>query len=50
MLIFNKMCKIVGIYFCFVLVDLINDYKNVPSRNNVCLSFFEMNFMSIDTF
>ena len=26
------------IYFCFVLIDLINDYKDVYSRNNnVCL-------------
>ena len=25
------------IYFCFVLIDLINDYKNIYSRNNVCL-------------
>ena len=25
------------VYFCFVLIDLINDYKNVYFRNNVCL-------------
>ena len=23
--------------FYFVLIDLINDYKNIYSRNNVCL-------------
>ena len=23
------------IYFCFVLIDLINDYKNIYFRNNV---------------
>ena len=35
------------IYFCFVLIDLINDYKNIYSRNNnVCLVVF----MCIDTF
>ena len=50
MLIFNKMLKIVGICFCFVLIDLINDYKNVFSHNNVCLRFFEDVFMRIDTF
>ena len=33
------------VYFCFVLIDLINDYKNVHPRNNVCLEFFEMVFM-----
>ena len=49
-LFFKKMCKIVGIYFCFVLVDLIHDYKNVYSHDNVYLSFFEMDFMRIDTF
>ena len=27
------------VYFCFVLIDLINDYKNIYSRNNVCLMF-----------
>ena len=31
-------------YFCFVLIDLINGYRNVYSRNNVCLEFFEMAF------
>ena len=25
------------VYFCFVLIDLINDFKNIYSRNNVCL-------------
>ena len=26
------------IYFCFVLIDLINDYKNIYSgNNNICL-------------
>ena len=25
---FNKICKIVGIFLCFVLIE-INDYKNV---------------------
>ena len=26
------------IYFCFILIDLINDYKNIYSHNNnVCL-------------
>ena len=35
------------IYFCFMLIDLINDYKNIYSRNNnVCLVVF----MCIDTF
>ena len=32
------------VYFCFVLIDLINSYKNVYSRNNVCLEFFEIVF------
>ena len=36
------------IYFCFVLIDLINDYKNVYSRsNNVCLGVCMMVFMRI---
>ena len=39
------------IYFCFVLIDLINDYKNhknVYSRNNnVCLGVCMMAFMTI---
>ena len=35
-------------YFCFVLIDLINDYKNVYSHNNnVCLGFCMMVFMRI---
>ena len=39
------------IYFCFVLIDLINGYKNISSHNsNVCLGFFEMVLMRIDTF
>ena len=39
------------IYFCFVLIDLINDYKNIYSRNNnVCLGVCEMVFMCIITF
>ena len=48
-------------YFCFVLIDLINDYKNIYSwNNNVCMMFFmiivsmkrgyEMVFMCIVTF
>ena len=32
------------VYFCFVLIDLINGYRNVYSPNNVCLQFFEMVF------
>ena len=32
------------VYFCFVLIDLINGYGNVYSRNNICLEFFEMGF------
>ena len=39
------------IYFCFVLIGLINDYKNIYSRNNnVCLGVCKMVFMSINTF
>ena len=39
------------IYFYFVLIDLINDYKNIYAHNNnVCLGVFEMAFMRIDTF
>ena len=39
------------IYFCFVLIGLINDYKNIYSRNsNVCLGICEMVFMRIITF
>ena len=41
-------------YFCFILIDVINDYKNVYSRNNnVCLEGrgdCMMVFMKIDTF
>ena len=32
------------VYFCFVLIDLINGYRNVYSSNNVCLEFFEIVF------
>ena len=32
------------VYFFFVLIDLINGYRNVYSYNNVCLEFFEMVF------
>ena len=36
------------IYFCFVLIVLINDYKNVYScNNNVCLWVCMMVFMGI---
>ena len=29
------------IYFCFVLIDLINDYKNIYSgNNNICLGVY----------
>ena len=28
------------IYFCFVLIDLINDYKNIYSGNNICLGVY----------
>ena len=27
-----------------MLIDLINGYRNVHSRNNICLEFFEMVF------
>ena len=29
------------VYFCFVLIYLINDYKNFYSRNNVCMMFLQ---------
>ena len=32
------------LYFYFVLIGLINGYRNVYSRNNVCLELFEMVF------
>ena len=32
------------IYFCFVLIDLINDYKNIYSRNNICLGAYGNGF------
>ena len=32
------------VYFCFVLIDLINGYRNVYSNSNVCLRSFEMIF------
>ena len=39
------------IYFCFALIDLINDYKNIFSRdNNVCLEVSVVVFMCIITF
>ena len=39
------------IYFCFVFIDLINDYRNIYARNNnVCLRVCKMAFMSINTF
>ena len=38
-------------YFCFVLIDLINDYKKNYSRNNnVCLGVCVMVFMKINAF
>ena len=30
--------------FYFMLIDLYNGYRDVYSRNNVCLEFFEMVF------
>ena len=36
------------IYFCFVLIGLINDYKNIYCHNNVCLGVCEMVFMSYE--
>ena len=44
---------IIGVYahFRFVLVDLINGYKNIYSRNNnVCFGGYLRVFMRIDTF
>ena len=39
------------IYFWFVLIDLINDYKNIYSRNiNICLGVCVMVFMKINAF
>ena len=36
------------IYFCFVFIDLINNYKNIYTRNNhVCLGVCMMVFMRI---
>ena len=32
------------IYFYVVLIDLINDYENIYSRNNVCLGVCEYIF------
>ena len=32
------------IYFCFVLIDLINDYKNIYSRN-VCFGGYLGGFL-----
>ena len=34
----NLIIRALIIYFCFVLIDLINDYKNIYFRNNnVCV-------------
>ena len=33
-----------------MLIDLINDYKNIYFHNNVCVGVCEMVFMRIDTF
>ena len=52
MIFFNNNLGILAliIYFCFVLIGLINDYKNINSRNNnVCLGVCKMVFMSINT-
>ena len=39
------------IYSCFVLIGLLNDYKNIYfCNNNVCLGVCEMVFMRIATF
>ena len=36
------------IYFCFVFIGLINNYKNIYTRNNnVCLEVCVMVFMRI---
>ena len=44
----NLVIRALIIYFCSVLIDLINDYKNVYSRNNnVCLGVCMMVFMRI---
>ena len=38
------------IHSCFVLIGLINDYKNIYfCNNNVCLGVCEMVLMRIDT-
>ena len=40
--------RAVIIYFCFVFIGLINNYKNIYSRNNdVCLRVCMMVFMRI---
>ena len=52
MIFFNNNLGILAliIYFCFVLIGLINHYKNINSRNNnVCLGVCKMVFMSINT-
>ena len=52
MIFFNNNLGILAliIYFCFVLIGLINHYKNIYSRNNnVCLGVCKMVFMSINT-
>ena len=39
------------IYFCFMLIELINDYKNICSHNNnVFWGICMMVFMKIDSF
>ena len=47
----NLVIRALIIYFCFVLIDLINDYKNIYFRNNnVCVGVCGMVFMRIDSF
>ena len=47
----NLRIRALVIYFCFVFINLINDYKIVYSRNNnLCLGVCMMVFMRIDTF
>ena len=42
----NLVIRDMIIYFCFVLIDLVNNYKNVYSHNdNVCLGVRMMFFM-----
>ena len=43
---YNFGIRTVIIYFCFVLTDLINDYKNIYFRNNnVCVGVCGMVFI-----